>query len=127
MQYKDFGKITEEEILKNCPKVIADIRSEFNLVDDRSSVPIENAGNSESRGHARVLTKDSSYNSNPRPVYESNNNSIGDYNTGGYSINGDVRQNSGASYVLVVAAIIALIILVYVVSTTILNMINGVY
>ena len=126
MQYKDFGRITEEEILKNCPRVIADVKNEFNLIYDRTSSPLESGGNSESRGYARVLTKDSSNISNPSPVFESNN-SMGNYNMGGYSINSDVRQNNGASYVLVVAAIIALIILVYVVATTILNMVNSVY
>ena len=125
--HKDFGPINEEEILKICPKVIADVKSEFNLIDDRTFSSEEIGGSSESRGYARVLTKDSSHSSNPSPIYESNDNLMENYNMGGYSINSDIRQNSGASYVLVVAAIIALIIIVYIVTSTILKMVNSIY
>ena len=125
MQYKDFGKITEEEILKNCPRVIADVKNEFNLIDSKLSAGEIN-GNSESRGYARLLKKDSNHSIGSSSV-ELNNNLMSNYNMGGYSINSDIRQNSGASYVLVVAAIIALIIIVYVVASTILKMVNGIY
>ncbi len=125
MRYKDFGIITEEEILKNCPKVIADIKSEFNLIDDRSST-MDSTGVEQSKGYARVLTKDSGHVSKTSVSYEQNNQNSG-YSMGGYSIDGDIRQNSGASYVLVIAALIALVILVYVVASTILKMVNGIY
>lgn len=130
MKYKEFSEINEQSILDNCPKVIGDIKKEFGLMldDARSSevneVSDESNSFGESRGVSRVLTKDSSNsftkeNIDNRP-FDYNN----DFYSGGYSIDGDVRKTSGASYVLVVAALIALVILVYVVSTTIIGMID---
>ncbi len=129
MRYKEFGEVNEQSILDNCPKVIGDIKKEFGLILEEEKIMKINDSSDftsiESRGISRVLTKDSrnsSYKENvDSSVNDFNSNNV--YN-GGYSIDGDVRKTSGASYVLVVAALIALVILVYVVTTTILGMVD---
>lgn len=128
MKYKEFGEINEQSILDNCPRVIGDVKKEFGLAFDKDfSNEIENLDNSSSttssRGFSRVLTMDNS--SFSKPVIDDKPYSDNSYNMGGYSISGDIKKTSGASYVLVVAAIVALVAIVYIVTTTILGMMDG--
>lgn len=127
MKYKEFSEVNEQSILDNCPKVIGDIKKEFGLMldDVRSSETFDQSNSfGESRGVSRVLTKDGNSGFTSEKVDDRFSNYNNDFYGGGYSINGDIRKTSGTSYVLVVAALIALVILVYVVSTTIMGMID---
>lgn len=131
VKYNEFGEVNEQSILDNCPKVIGDIKREFGLILDSKT---DNLGNSEtfseqdpsfneqnSRGYARVLTMDGAPIRKTEKFYDNDK----PFNMGGYSIDGDIKKTNGASYVVIVAAIIALIAIVYIITTTILGMMDG--
>ena len=130
MQHKsDMFSFGEDKSLKEVDLAINNIKGKLGLINTNVSSNVsvyEGEGNSSSLAKQRVLTKDT-------PIYQAPvREDTGNFNipssTFGFSnsdfTSSNINSNSASSFVLVFAAVIALIAMVSVVTFGILNIIN---